>query len=100
MKKWLIGGWMAMMVACAPKPAVIPEVDAAMISKSGASIETLQNGRRVFVSQCGRCHELIAPDAVKNSDWKLVIPGMCWNAGISKADEAAVMAYVMAAKTR
>ena len=100
MKKWVIGGWMGLMVACAPKPAAIPEVDAAMVSKSGASIETLQKGRRVFVSQCGRCHELIAPAAVKTSDWKLLIPGMCWNAGLSKADEAAVMAYVMAAKKR
>jgi len=28
----------------------------------------------------------------------LVIPGMCWNAGLTQADEALILKYVLAAK--
>lgn len=100
MKVWLAACFLGLIVSCVPSAPGIPEPDAAMAEKSGISIETLAGGRRVYVSQCGRCHELVAPDAVKTSDWKLVVPGMCWNAGLSAADEKAVLNYVLAAKNR
>ena len=91
---------MLLMAGCAPEPVALPVPDAAMAGNADVSLESLQKGYRVYVSQCGRCHELIAPATVKTADWKLLIPGMCWNAGLSKADEAAVMHYVLAAKKK
>jgi hypothetical protein len=38
------------------------------------------------------------PSEVSSADWHIVVPGMAWNAGISKADENAVLKYIMAAK--
>jgi cytochrome c5 len=100
MKAWLIGGSVVLIAGCAPRPGPLPVPDAVMAGNAGVSLDSLQKGYRVYVSQCGRCHELISPKAVETSDWKLLIPGMCWNAGLSKADEAAVMNYVMVAKKK
>lgn len=73
---------------------------AEMAARSGVPLATLQRGNAVYLSQCGRCHELIPPDQVKTADWHLVMPGMCWNAGLSKADEALALKYVLAASKK
>ena len=79
---------------CAPVPVPTP----AMAAAGGVSFETLQQGHGVYLTQCGGCHELIAPDKVGSSDWRLVVPGMCWSAGLTRADEVLVLKYVLAAK--
>lgn len=100
MRRWICG-WIGLLVgACAPGRVSAPDVTAEMAMRSGEPRESLDRGRTVYLAQCGRCHELIVPDAVKTSDWKLVVPGMCWNAGLSAADEKAVLSYVLAAKKR
>ncbi len=78
----------------------IPEADGAMAARSGMPITDLRRGHAVYLSQCGRCHEPVPPAQLEAADWKLVLPGMCWNAGLSKADEAAVTKYVKAAGNR
>ncbi len=40
------------------------------------------------------------PDDVSKADWHVVVPGMAWNAGISEAEEEAVLDYILAAKSR
>lgn len=98
MKPWICGWVGLMVVACAPGGATAPEVTAAMAVRSGEPRTSLEQGRAVYLAQCGRCHELVPPSAVKTEDWHLVMPGMCWNAGLSRADEALVTRYVLAAK--
>ena len=85
---------------CAQQAEVIPMADRRMAEKSGVPLAELQKGNALYVSKCGRCHELIAPDQVKTDDWKLVLPGMCWNAGLEEADEKMLMKYILAAKSR
>jgi cytochrome c5 len=85
-----------LLAACAPATAPIP--DAAMALRSGEKYETLQRGHSVYLAHCGRCHEPILPDDVSKADWHVVVPGMSWNAGISADDEAALTAYILAAK--
>jgi len=77
-----------------------PVPTAAMAAAGGVPLKTLQQGHAVYLTQCGGCHELIAPDALEISDWHLVMPGMCWNAGLTRADEALALKYVLAAKSR
>ncbi len=38
------------------------------------------------------------PSKVSDADWHIVVPGMAWNAGISKSDEAAVLKYIHAVR--
>lgn len=71
-----------------------------MAAAASASLVTLERGHQVFVKHCGRCHGYEMPDEVSGPDWHVVVPGMAWNAGISQADEAAVLQYVIAARKR
>lgn len=66
---------------------------------SGVSIEKLQRGHGVYLTQCGQCHELVKPRDLKVADWHMVMPGMCWNAGLTRADEALLLDYVLAANS-
>jgi cytochrome c5 len=85
-----------LLAACATKTAPIP--DATMASRSGVKYGTLQRGHTVYLAHCGRCHAPILPADVSKADWHVVVPGMSWNAGISADDEAALTAYILAAK--
>jgi len=71
-----------------------------MAEAHGVRLEVLQRGHGLYLTQCGSCHELIAPDQVEISDWHLVVPGMCWNAGLTRGDEALILKYVLAAKSK
>jgi len=97
MKKPVLALLVAIVAGCAPAP-VIPVPDNAMSAKSGEKLPLLQKGHGVYISQCSRCHEPMMPSKVSDYDWHIVTPGMAWNAGISEADEAAVLKYILAAK--
>lgn len=84
-------------VGCVAKTQ-IPVPDTAMAAASGDSLVTLQRGHAIYVTQCGRCHEPMMPSKVSDEDWHIVVPGMAWNAGISKSDAKAVMKYIHAAR--
>ena len=84
------------LACCATRTAPIP--DMAMAARSGETYETLQRGHSLYLAHCTRCHESILPADVSKDDWHVVVPGMSWNAGISEAEEAALTAYIFAAK--
>lgn len=83
---------------CAHGPEAIPAVTPAMAARSGIPLETLQRGNALYIAECGRCHELEPPARVKTSDWRLVLPGMCWNAGLSRANETLILKYILATR--
>lgn len=89
-------------VGCATNKyeTLAPVPTSAMAKKSGQLLSTLEQGRIVYLAQCGRCHEHQFPDTVNAKDWHVVVPGMAWNAGISRSDEKAVLAYLLAAKVK
>jgi mono/diheme cytochrome c family protein len=96
--KWVLMTMAMCVVAGCVAKTQIPVPDTAMAAGSGDSLETLQRGHAVYVTQCGRCHEPMMPSKVSDEDWHVVVPGMAWNAGISKSDEAAVLKYIHAAR--
>ncbi|MEP5352106.1 MAG: cytochrome c [Luteolibacter sp.] len=69
-----------------------------MAKKSGEDLVVLKRGHSVYKSQCSRCHEPVMPADISTKEWHIVTPGMAWNAGISEADETAVLKYILAAK--
>jgi cytochrome c5 len=80
------------------KDAPIP--NEAMAKSSKVSLETLQTGHGVYMRKCGECHTHLLPNEVSNADWHIVVPGMAWNAGITPADEKALLKYLIAAKSQ
>lgn len=94
---WMLVVGISLLASCAgPKQPPIPSAE--MSTRSGKSLATLQRGHAVYLAQCTRCHEAKQPQNISREDWHVVVPGMAWNAGISKADEKAVLAYLLAAK--
>ena len=85
------------LAACAAQKGV-PVPTAAMAAKSGSDLAVLQKGYGVYMAQCTRCHEPMMPSEVSKDDWHIVTPGMAWNAGISEAEEDAVLKYILAAR--
>ncbi|MEK6231900.1 MAG: cytochrome c [Luteolibacter sp.] len=85
------------LAGCAPSPQ-IPVPTAAMAAESSEDLAVLQKGYGVYMAQCSRCHEPMMPSEVSKDDWHIVTPGMAWNAGISEADEEAVLKYILAAR--
>jgi len=103
MKRWayqLSLGLLAI-TACSPTlEQMAPPVSPAMAASSKVSERNLQLGRAAYIAHCGRCHEYQLPDSVSDEDWHIVVPGMAWNASLSKQDEIAIRQYVIAAKSK
>jgi mono/diheme cytochrome c family protein len=103
MKRWLwtISLGALAIAACSPSlDQMAPPVTPAMAASSKVTEGNLQLGRAAYIAHCGRCHEYQLPDTVSDEDWHVVVPGMAWNAGLSKQDEVAIRQYLIAAKTK
>jgi hypothetical protein len=112
MKAILLSLVAVMMVGCAPwehdampddamrvlktSPSV-PEPDAAMARRSGQSLAHLGDGYGLFMRKCSECHEPRVPSNPRDPNWHPTMIGMAWNAGLTKAEEGAVVDYLRAA---
>ena len=96
----VVGIWV--IVSCADHAANVesPLPDAAMAKQSGTSVDTLGRGYSLYQTQCAQCHERKMPKDMRVDEWHTIVPGMAWNAGLSKSDEKAVEAYLVAASRR
>lgn len=68
-----------------------------MAKQSGVPLNELGEGYAVFLTQCSQCHEQRIPNYISADEWHVVVPGMAWNAGLSKKEESLVMKYLTAA---
>ena len=68
-----------------------------MAKASGQPIEDLGKGHAIFMRQCTQCHEKRIPNEIPSKEWRHIVPGMAWNAGLSKEEERLVTEYVLAA---
>lgn len=64
---------------------------------SGVSLSDLQDGHAIFMTQCSQCHEQRIPNAIPTEEWHKIVPGMAWNAGLSKEEQSKVEKYIFAA---
>ena len=97
--KWGAAGLVFATSACLSLSKSASSAMEEMSKISGVPIDRLQRGHGVYLTQCGQCHELVKPESLKVADWRLVMPGMCWNAGLTRADESLLLEYVLAAKS-
>lgn len=77
-----------------------PVPDRSMAIRSKTSLETLQTGHGVYMRKCGECHTHLLPDEINSKDWHIIVPGMAWNAGITRMEEKALLKYIMAARSK
>lgn len=76
----------------------IPNPTATMAAKSGKQLSALQRGHEVFMLKCGECHYYMMPEKVDIMDWEDTMPEMIRHAGLGRAEERAVLDYVIAVR--
>jgi len=62
---------------------------------SSATLADLQQGRTLYVNNCGSCHGLYSPDNFTSSQWKNnIMPSMGPETSMSSAEKTLVTKYV------
>ena len=73
----------------------VPSKDMELVTK--VPLAKLKEGHAIYKVQCSKCHEPKFPGAVPSDQWHIIIPGMAWNAGLSKDEEKKLNTYIIAA---
>jgi hypothetical protein len=63
-----------------------------------ATLSELQQGRDLYINNCGRCHNLYSPDNYSPSQWKVVMNSMTPRTSLSNAEIQLVTKYVSKGK--
>ncbi|HEX5051807.1 MAG TPA: hypothetical protein VFZ65_08555 [Planctomycetota bacterium] len=89
----------AVAASCATLP--LPFVDEAMAAVASAqalSLEQLQRGRHLMVTNCAACHQPVHPDALAFEQWEQVLPRMLEKSDLTPAHGADIRAYIVAVR--
>jgi cytochrome c5 len=96
----------AVLVACGypkpgPPPAPLPPaaIEAARLRFPGATAESLESGRQVFLRNCNRCHELPAIGAFSEAELERIVPRMARKAKLDEVQSQQVLQFVLAARS-
>jgi hypothetical protein len=65
---------------------------------SNATLEELQQGRALYISNCGRCHGLYSPDDFNTSRWQNIMSDMAPKTSMSSSETSLVTKYVTRGK--
>jgi mono/diheme cytochrome c family protein len=63
-----------------------------------ATLEELQQGRTLYIGNCGNCHALVSPDAHTVSEWKSIIADMAPKTNMNASEVSLVTKYVCRGK--
>jgi len=80
-------------------PPVTAELARAGIGQHG-DIATLREGRTLFVSRCIECHTLPLVSSHSAQEWPRLIDEMAGRANLKPTEREAVLAYILAVRTR
>lgn len=88
-------------IGCMSTAAMAPPVGPELLSVAGShrtSAAKLKRGRRIYLTQCARCHSVEPIGKYSAAQWRDLLPGMVEESKL-EADEAADLeAYVMTAR--
>jgi hypothetical protein len=63
-----------------------------------ATLTELQNGRDLYINNCGGCHELYLPESFTPSRWRSILPNMTPRTSLSSTQVQLVTKYVTKGK--
>jgi hypothetical protein len=61
---------------------------------ANATLQQLQQGRALYVDNCGKCHGFYNPDGFSSSQWNSVLSSMAPKTSLSSGEIVLVMKYV------
>ena len=65
---------------------------------ANATLQELQDGRSVYIDNCGTCHGYYAPESYTPAHWKGTLTVMVPKTGMSSSDSLLVAKYVCKGK--
>jgi hypothetical protein len=85
--------------ACATPyhPVTADEVRVAATRFPGSSRATLEKGRTLTLSHCGRCHRPFEPSAFRADAWPGLVKEMREGAGLDPEEESLIIRYLVSA---
>lgn len=86
-----IGGCAKNSVAPSSSSLYVPTQDDAT---ANATLQELQEGRQLYIDNCGRCHGLHNPDEYTPSQWSSILSSMVPRTSLSSSQADLVKAYV------
>ncbi|HEY4784658.1 MAG TPA: hypothetical protein VIH57_01355 [Bacteroidales bacterium] len=63
-----------------------------------ATLSELQQGRTLYINNCGKCHSLYSPDLYSVSNWESIISDMAPRTSLTSAQILLVTKYVCRGK--
>lgn len=82
------------MTACAPALYVPQSTN----SKEASDLQVLNEGRALYVRNCGSCHSLYIPNDFSEEAWEAYIEKMQNRAKISDSEKALILQYLTSYK--
>lgn len=61
---------------------------------ANATLEELQQGRTLYINNCGRCHSLVSPDDYTPGAWNSILASMTPKTSLTSAQVTLVKKYV------
>ena len=61
---------------------------------ANATLQELQQGRSLYISNCNSCHSLVSPDDYTPAQWKSILSSMAPKTGMSSSEILLVTKYV------
>jgi mono/diheme cytochrome c family protein len=61
---------------------------------ANATLDELQQGRSLYINNCGRCHALVSPDNYNPTQWKTILSSMAPRTNMSTSQVQLVTKYV------
>lgn len=62
--------------------------------KAGISLDTLNNGRNLYINNCASCHTLYAPEKFTTAEWKKNVNAMQKRAHINDEQKEQILKYL------
>jgi hypothetical protein len=59
-----------------------------------ATLAELQQGRTLYINNCGKCHSLISPDDYTPTDWNSILASMAPKTSMNSSQVTLVKKYV------
>ena len=82
---------------CASLASLAPEVDPRMRAAAaarGIPAETLEHGRRLYLTDCTRCHSPVAVRTHSPAQWTAILDRMAPLTGLEAPEKSALAAYI------
>jgi mono/diheme cytochrome c family protein len=102
--KWgFVVGLSAGLFGCASSPYPHPiqaDVAVAQKQRTGVTLADLEQGRSLYLSRCGSCHQVVDPKSVAPSEWPHEVAEMQERAKLDAGQVDAIVLYLVTIASR